>query len=79
MTDFSSKSISLLFIKKYTKSSHAVHKFYITKHKFCTRKFKMAAKISSETQKMPYFPSLSIYLAMQYMNFMLLDMSKSIF
>ena len=39
----------------------------------------MAAIVSSKTQEMPYFPSLSIYLAMQYMNFMHLDMPNSKF
>ena len=49
---------------------------------FTTEKFKMAAifkmahKISSKNQKVPYFPHDLLYLAMQYMHFMLFDMKS---
>ena len=49
--------------------------FTFTKSKFCSRNLKMVAKFSSKTWQMPCFPNLSMYLVMQYMNFMFFDMS----
>ena len=51
-------------------------KFYIKKSKMAAV-FKMAVKMAPKILKIAEIPYFSIYLAMQYMNFMFIDITKS--